>query len=63
MRFCKKNIHISNVINTFSHFCWLSYVEAVQVDDVGRRRCVISDERGERTKNAAHELEVQTEDL
>ncbi len=30
------------------------------MDDVGRRRRVISDERGERTKqNAGHELEVQ----
>ncbi len=38
--------------------------KAVPADDVGRRRCVISDEHGERTKqNASHELEVQTEDL
>ncbi len=47
-----------------SHFIYLSYTQAVPADDVGRRRCVISDERGERTKpNTGHELEVQTEDL
>ncbi len=32
-------------------------MEAVPVDDVGRRRCVIHDKRGERTKqNAGHKL-------
>ncbi len=39
-------------------------MEAVLADDVGRRRCLISGERGERTKqNAGHELEAQNEDL
>ncbi len=53
MRFCKIDIHISN-----------KYAKAVQADDVGHQRCVISDERGERTKqNASHELETQNEDL
>ncbi len=61
MHFCKKNIHISNVINTFLS---LHLTEAVQADDVGCQRCVISDERGDRTKqNVGRELEVQTEDL
>ncbi len=33
--------------------------ETVPVDDLGRRHCVISEERGERTKqNAGHELEA-----
>ncbi len=36
----------------------------MQADDVGCQRCVISDERGDRTKqNVGRELEVQTEDL
>ncbi len=53
MRFCKIDIHISN-----------KYAKAVQADDVGHQRCVISDERGERTKQyASHELEAQNEDL
>ncbi len=39
-------------------------MEAVPADDVGRRRCMISDKCRERTKqNAGHELEVQNEDL
>ncbi len=59
MRFCKKNVHISNVINTS-----LSLHLTVVSGNVGHRRCMISDECGERTKqNASHELEVQTEDL
>ncbi len=34
------------------------------MDDVGRQHCVISDERGERTKqNTGHELEAQNKDL
>ncbi len=34
-------------------------MQAVPADDVGCRRSVISDERGERTKqNSGHELEV-----
>ena len=65
MLFCKKNIYISNVINTFfltSADCWDT--EDVQAEEVVRQRCMVSDECGERTKqNAGHELEVQTEDL
>ncbi len=61
MRFCKINIHISNVI-LYSHFRWLSYAEAVPADDVGCRRCVISAERRGWTKqNGGHELEAQNE--
>ncbi len=33
MSFCKIIIHISNAINFFFHFPWLSYAEAVHGDD------------------------------
>ncbi len=56
MCFCKINIHISNVINTV--------FSLPLTDGSRRRRCVISDKHGERTKqNAGQELEAQNEDL